>query len=109
MTTLKVPPALSQQIASHAERTYPEECCGVMLGTEVGGERVVQETLEIDNSQDANRRRRFLMTPEQYRNAEHTGGGTKPGFCSASTIRIRTILQRPRHSTRSMRCPGSAT
>lgn len=68
--TMRIPGDLFQLIAAHGERTYPEECCGVMLGKQVGNERVVQETIEIDNSQDANRRRRFLISPEQYSRAE---------------------------------------
>jgi proteasome lid subunit RPN8/RPN11 len=74
MNAAKIPDSLYQRIAAHAERTYPEECCGVMLGSDTGGERMVQDTIEIDNSQDANRRRRFLVSPEQYRNAEQQAG-----------------------------------
>ena len=70
MIGVKIPGELFGKIAAHAERTYPEECCGVMLGREAGGERVVQELVEIDNRQDTNRRRRFLITPQQYRDAE---------------------------------------
>lgn len=70
MTSMRMPDMLFRQIAVHAERTYPEECCGLMLGLQTGDEREVRETLEIDNSQDANRRRRFLISPEQYREAE---------------------------------------
>ncbi len=40
------------------------------FGSEIAGERLVHEILEIDNSQDANRRRRFLISPAQYRDAE---------------------------------------
>lgn len=70
MSSIRIPDDLFRRIAAHGEQTYPEECCGVMLGAELAGERVVQETIEIDNSQDENRRRRFLITPDQYRKAE---------------------------------------
>ena len=70
MNPLKIPDSLMQQIAAHGERTYPEECCGVMLGREIGGERLVEEVSEIDNTQENNRQRRFLVTAAQYRNAE---------------------------------------
>lgn len=70
MRSVKIPGVLFQHIAVHGERTYPEECCGVMLGRQIGDEREVRETIEIDNTQDANRRRRFLISPEQYRKAE---------------------------------------
>ncbi len=74
MMSMRIPGALFQRIASHGERTYPEECCGVMLGKQIGNDRVVQETIEIDNRQDVNRRRRFLISPEQYRIAERRAG-----------------------------------
>ena len=70
MTSMSISETLFRRIAGHAGRTYPEECCGVLLGTEIGGGRFVHEILEIDNSQDANRRRRFLISPAQYRDAE---------------------------------------
>jgi proteasome lid subunit RPN8/RPN11 len=70
MTELKISEELFRRIAAHAERTYPEECCGMMLGKEMSGGRIVREVVDIDNVQDENRRRRFLISPEQYRNAE---------------------------------------
>ena len=57
-------------IAHHGEQTYPEECCGMMLGREIDGAPVVEETIPIDNSQGENRRRRFLVSPGQYLHAE---------------------------------------
>ncbi len=58
------------KIRSHGERTYPEECCGILMGSADDDTPVVHDVVEIDNSQDENRRRRFFVTSEQYRNAE---------------------------------------
>lgn len=58
------------EIELHAEQTYPEECCGMMLGFSKDGIHTIEEVIKIDNSQDKNRRRRFFITPEQYRQAE---------------------------------------
>jgi proteasome lid subunit RPN8/RPN11 len=58
------------KIELHAEQTYPEECCGMMLGFSKNGTHFIEEIIKIDNSQDENRRRRFFITPEQYRRAE---------------------------------------
>ena len=58
------------QIHLHAERSYPEECCGALLGTDHDDGRLVSNVLEIDNSQGSNRQRRFLVTPIQYRDVE---------------------------------------
>jgi len=59
-------------INAHGERDYPEECCGMLLGSQREGVRVIEEVVEIDNSQGENRRRRFLITPRQYIEAEKT-------------------------------------
>lgn len=70
MTGMAIPDKVFRQIAAHGERSYPEECCGVMLGKETGSDRIVREVIEIDNTQESNRQRRFLITPAQYRKAE---------------------------------------
>ena len=67
---MKIAEEAIYQIKAHGERTYPEECCGVMLGAELEHGREVQSIIEIDNSQEENRKRRFFVTPEQYRDAE---------------------------------------
>jgi proteasome lid subunit RPN8/RPN11 len=61
---------LVDEIEFHAEQTYPEECCGMMLGFSKGGIHFIEEVIKIDNRQDENRRRRFFITPDQYRQAE---------------------------------------
>jgi len=58
------------EIELHAEQTYPEECCGMMLGFSENGFHSIEEVIRIDNSQDENRRRRFFITPKQYLQAE---------------------------------------
>jgi proteasome lid subunit RPN8/RPN11 len=58
------------EIEYHAEQTYPEECCGMLLEFSMNGVHSIQEAIQIDNSQGDNRKRRFFITPEQYRNAE---------------------------------------
>jgi len=59
-----------RRIQLHAMRTYPEECCGVLLGKGEGNARIVRSVVELRNQNDANRERRFLVTPEDYRKAE---------------------------------------
>jgi proteasome lid subunit RPN8/RPN11 len=58
------------EIEFHAEQTYPEECCGMMLGHSRNESHFIEKVIKIDNSQEVNRRRRFFITPEQYRFAE---------------------------------------
>jgi proteasome lid subunit RPN8/RPN11 len=67
---IRITEQLARQIEQHGIKTYPEECCGMMLGVSEDGVHAVEEVIKIDNSQDENRRRRFFITPEQYLQAE---------------------------------------
>ena len=67
---IQITDRLVKKMEYHAERTYPEECCGILLGRSEEGSHFIQDCLELDNRQDENRRRRFLITPDQYRDAE---------------------------------------
>ena len=67
---VKLSDDIIRRIAQHGENSYPEECCGILLGRENEGIQAVRDVIAIDNSQDENRRRRFLITAEQYREAE---------------------------------------
>ena len=70
--SMEIPESLVQQIGSHGEAAYPNECCGTLLGVHRDDSLRVTMVLPIENSQDQNRRRRFLITPSQYREAERT-------------------------------------
>jgi cysteine synthase B len=55
------------RIRSDAAAAYPDEGCGALLGRRAGS---VDAALPLDNVTDAERRRRFLVSPEAYRQAE---------------------------------------
>lgn len=61
---------LLDAIGAHGERTYPEECCGFLLG-EMGpeGNRVVA-LHPVENRQEENRERRYVITPADYNTAD---------------------------------------
>jgi proteasome lid subunit RPN8/RPN11 len=63
---------VAEAIRRHGEATYPEECCGVMLGRVRGDTREVVEALPLSNSRTEERARRFLIGPEDYLAAERT-------------------------------------
>ncbi len=66
-------------IRAHGAETYPNECCGALIGK--GG--VVTETLALPNMTDEGPRRRFRVTPADYREAERRAseaGGELLGF-----------------------------
>jgi proteasome lid subunit RPN8/RPN11 len=67
---IRISKKIIAEIEYHAEQTYPEECCGMMLGFSKNSIHFIEEVIKIDNSQDENRRRRFFITPEQYRQTE---------------------------------------
>jgi cysteine synthase B len=54
-------------IRQHAVDAYPDECCGALLGSADGA---VREALPLGNHSDEERRRRFVVTPRDYRAAE---------------------------------------
>ncbi len=83
MTTL--PKTLFDEIDRHGRDAYPEECVGALIGTVAtgGAERTVERLFPIDNRSDANRKRRYLVSPLDYLAAERaadSAGKTLLGF-----------------------------
>ncbi len=69
--TLKLSAGQQAAIFAHAERAFPDECCGAIFGHADGDTREVVELRELENTWDpAERRRRFLITPEEYMRVE---------------------------------------
>jgi proteasome lid subunit RPN8/RPN11 len=55
----------------HAESTYPYECCGLLLGLLVDGEKNLQETYPAANAKEAeNQHNRYLIPPQTVLEAE---------------------------------------
>lgn len=67
---IRIAKNLAGKIATHGQRTYPEECCGVLLGSNDGEVVQILDVAEFENTQEDNRRRRFFVTPKQYMRAE---------------------------------------
>ena len=79
MTPLELKPHVDAAIRAHGQETYPNECCGAMFGRD----GVVSETLALPNMTDEGPRRRFRVTPNDYRAAEKRAtelGGELLGF-----------------------------
>lgn len=64
--------ALLGGIRAHGEATYPEECCGFLLGHRQGGDNHVHALHRVDNRQAEHRERRYLITPQDYLQADRT-------------------------------------
>src|SRR2546422_11561820 len=60
------------EIAAHAERDYPYECCGLLLGGfGVDGRKLVAETYPISNAREEEaKRNRFLIRPDELLRGE---------------------------------------
>jgi proteasome lid subunit RPN8/RPN11 len=50
---LKVTSKHLKQISTHAEKTYPEECCGLLLGINNSDDKIIVEIWETENSWQA--------------------------------------------------------
>ncbi|RIK36128.1 MAG: hypothetical protein DCC58_19650 [Chloroflexi bacterium] len=69
-----IAPEQVAEIYRYAEATYPDECCGILLGRDTAEGRVVERLLEIENTWDeVERRRRFLIQPQDLLRAEREG------------------------------------
>ena len=66
-------------IRRHGVETYPNECCGALIGRS----GVVSSTYGLPNTTEEGPRRRFLVRPQDYRDAERRAseaGGELLGF-----------------------------
>lgn len=69
---LYLEPNARKQIIDDAIRTFPDECCGFLLGTEHGEDRIIEKILIVENAKDGDKRRRFEITVRDYLIAEDT-------------------------------------
>ena len=53
-------------IAAEGRRTYPNECCGFLLGRDVGEHAQVEEVVPAVNARDDSPRNRYLIPPEAF-------------------------------------------
>ncbi|MCC6164391.1 MAG: M67 family metallopeptidase [Acidobacteria bacterium] len=68
---ITVPETLRTAIAAHARDDYPDECCGLLLGTFSGDDRTVMAVEPLGNArEDAARHHRFLIGPDEMRRAD---------------------------------------
>lgn len=62
------------QIEAHGERTYPEECCGILIGEPASGDESaarVRRLVEAENQrEDENRHNRYLIDPRELLRAQ---------------------------------------
>ena len=66
---LKLDPGIAEAIRRHGVETYPNECCGALIG-EDGDVKVVRHVAALPNNTEEGARRRFLITPSDYKFVE---------------------------------------
>ena len=58
-------------IRRHGEKTFPQECCGFLLGQQDNGVKTVTQLSAADNARENTaRHNRFLITAEMYLSAD---------------------------------------
>ena len=67
---LTITAGVDQAIRRHGQETYPHECCGAL----VGRDGRVTEIVALPNTTEEGPRRRFLVRPSDYREAERRAG-----------------------------------
>jgi len=76
---LMLAPAVDASIRAHGSETYPNECCGALIGRE----GAVSAVFALPNTTEEGPRRRFLVRPQDYKDAERRAsevGGELLGF-----------------------------
>ena len=63
-------PGVDAAIRRHGEETYPHECCGALIGSA----GVITHAAPLPNTTEEGPRRRFLVRPSDYRQAERRAG-----------------------------------
>ncbi len=80
---LKIRERDRREICRIAERIYPYECCGFLIGSSAAGGKEVDRVQIAENRRFDSPANRYLITPEQFQEIEkglRTGGGEIVGF-----------------------------
>lgn len=59
-----------QVMVRHAETTYPNECCGAMLGRNLNGKKSVTSAVPLENVFDGGHGDRYELRPEDLMKAD---------------------------------------
>lgn len=62
-------------MVAHAEKLFPNECCGAMLGVVDGGNKKVRVAVPLENSYDGAQAARYEIRPEDLLAAEREARG----------------------------------
>ncbi len=66
-------------MVNHAQATYPNECCGAMIGTIDGDNKIVVHALALDNASAGPQAARYELRPEDLLRADREARERKDG------------------------------
>jgi proteasome lid subunit RPN8/RPN11 len=62
-------------MVAHAEATFPNECCGAMLGVSDGETKTVQAAVRLENAFEGSQAARYELRPEDLLAADREARG----------------------------------
>lgn len=66
-----------RQMVEHARSTYPNECCGAMLGSLNDGQKRVVAAMPLENTAAGSQRERYELRPEDLLQADREARSRK--------------------------------
>jgi proteasome lid subunit RPN8/RPN11 len=72
-TTLRMSGELYETIRRHGERTYPHECCGVLLGTSGEDGNAMEAAVEAGNTRTDSAHNRYNIAPQELIRIQRQG------------------------------------
>jgi len=70
---LKLSEALYNAVRTHGEETYPNVCCGILLGRSGGGANTVVEAVRAGNTRTDSAHNRYNIAPQELVKAQREG------------------------------------
>jgi proteasome lid subunit RPN8/RPN11 len=61
---IRIEPEAWAAMVAHAQATFPNECCGAMLGVVNDGEKLVRVAMPLENAYEGAQRERYELRPQ---------------------------------------------
>jgi proteasome lid subunit RPN8/RPN11 len=70
---LKISQAIYDELRAHGEKTYPHECCGVLLGRAEDGANIVVDAVRAGNTRTDSAHNRYHIAPQELVRIQRQG------------------------------------
>jgi proteasome lid subunit RPN8/RPN11 len=74
---IRIEPEPWRQMVEHARSTYPNECCGAMIGSVDDGQKLVRVALPLENAYAGAKAARYELRPEDLLRADREARSRK--------------------------------